>query len=245
MVVFPGPQGGGGVTASTGLTDSSNLARLNAANAFTNANTISKTAGVPLILNGVFSSGSHIQEWNGALNGGTPLAFFDDAGNFNMSGGNGNFVCGGNISYNTITKVNNVVTASGNGRCAFGTPTIYDSGRLTAQAALVASVATYTPAADGSFIISANVLVVTAGTLSMTVTVAYKDEGGTSRTTTLTFSNPLGTLGTTIIGSGLLCYQGLPLRIRAKAGTAIVVATAGTFTGSPSYNVEADITQVG
>ncbi len=34
---LPGPQGGGGVTVSTGLSDSANLARLNAANVFTNA----------------------------------------------------------------------------------------------------------------------------------------------------------------------------------------------------------------
>jgi len=43
---------------------------------------------------------------------------------------------------------------------------------------------------------------------------------------------------------GVGAYEGVPLHIRAKASTAITVATTGTFT-SVTYNVEGYITQIG
>ena len=69
---------------------------------------------------------------------------------------------------------------------ANGVPGIVAYGRSTAQTAAVASVTTYTPGADGTFEIGANVLVTTATTHSFTVACAYTDEGNTARTATLT-----------------------------------------------------------
>lgn len=138
-----------------------------------------------------------------------------------------------------ITTYNAVATV------AWGVPAIYGSGRSTAQTAAVASVATYTVgAADGSFIVSANVLVTTSTTHNFTVTVAYTDEGNTARTLTLNFSSLGGTLATTIVNTGgAVPYEGVPMHIRCKAATAITVATTGTFT-SIVYNVEGIIAQV-
>lgn len=118
-------------------------------------------------------------------------------------------------------------------------------GRATAQTAAVASVATYTlPATDGSFEISANVLITTATIHSFTVTVAYTDEGNTARTLTLPFINLAGTALTAIANAaGAVPYEGIPLHIRAKASTAITIATTGTFT-TVTYSVEAIIRQI-
>lgn len=137
------------------------------------------------------------------------------------------------------TTYNNVATAG------WGVPAIYNAGRSTAQTAAVGSVAAYTVgAADGSFEVSANVLVTVSTTHNFTVTCAYTDEGNTARTITFTFSNVGGTLLTAIINTGgAVPYEGIPLHIRAKASTAITIATTGTFT-SVTYNVEGNIRQI-
>lgn len=143
-------------------------------------------------------------------------------------------------SISTILNYNNVATAG------LGVPAIYGSGRSVAQIAAVASVATYTVgAADGSFLVVANVLVTTATTHSFTVTCAYTDEGNTARTTTLNFSTIAGVISNTAITNvaGTVPYEGVPIRIRAKSGTAITIATTGTFT-AVAYNVEGSIIQI-
>jgi hypothetical protein len=132
----------------------------------------------------------------------------------------------------TIINYNGIATAG------WGVPAIYGSGRFTAQSAAVASVATYTPAADGSFLISANINV-TATAAGLTATVTYKDENGTTRTDTLPFFVAAGTTTTTPTTSGE--YLGATVRIRAQAATAITIATTWA---SGTYNVDADITQV-
>lgn len=141
-------------------------------------------------------------------------------------------------SSGTIPKYNNVATAG------LGVPAIYGFGRSTAQTAAVASVATYTVgSSDGSFAISANVLVTASATHNFTVTCAYTDEGNTSRTLTLNLSQLAGTLVTAITNTtGIGPYGGVPVHIRAKASTSITIATTGTFT-SVTYNVEGLITQ--
>lgn len=118
-------------------------------------------------------------------------------------------------------------------------------GRSTAQTAAVASVAAYTVgAADGTFEISANVLVTAATLHNFTVTCAYTDEGNTARTLTLPFSSLAGTIATAIANAGgAVPYEGVPLHIRAKASTAITIATTGTFT-TTTYNVEGMIRQM-
>jgi hypothetical protein len=124
-----------------------------------------------------------------------------------------------------------------------GVPSIYGQGRSTGQTGGVTSVATYTVgSADGSFLVSANVNVTayTAGTI--TVTCAYTDEGNTARTLTFSFSNLTGTLLSSIGATGP--YEGLVMHIRAKAATAITIATTVSLANF-TYNVEGYITQIG
>ena len=119
------------------------------------------------------------------------------------------------------------------------------NGRSTAQTAAVASVATTTlGGSDGSFVVSANVLVTTSTTHNFTVTCAYTDEGNTARTLTFNFSSLAGVIATTIINTGgAVPYEGVPMHIRCKASTAITIATTGTFT-TVTYNVEGSIVQI-
>jgi len=138
-----------------------------------------------------------------------------------------------------IAEYKNVTTAG------WGVPSVYAAGRSTAQIAAVASVATYTVGADdGSFCVSANVLVTTSTTHNFTVTCTYTDEGNTARTLTLNFSVVGGTIATAIANAGgAVPYHGIPLHIRCKSSTAITIATTGTFT-TVTYNVEGVIQQI-
>lgn len=117
-------------------------------------------------------------------------------------------------------------------------PSIVGSDRKTAQTAAVA-LATYTvPAADTTFLISANVLVTAATLHNFTVTVSYTDESNTARVLTLNFSTLAGALTPTIANAGgAIPYEGVPLHIRCKASTTIIIATTGTFT-TVTYNFE-------
>lgn len=138
---------------------------------------------------------------------------------------------------NKITTYNNIATAG------LGVPAVYAYGRpANGQTGAVASVATYTVgASDGSFLISANGNITTFVAGTFNVTVAYTDETNTSQTLKLNFSTITGTIGIALAASGP--FEGIPTHIRAKAGTAITVATSGTFT-SLTYNVEASIIQI-
>lgn len=140
-----------------------------------------------------------------------------------------------------VTQYNNISTTG------FGIPAIYGYARpagAVGAIAAVASVATYTVGAiDGTFLVSANVLLTAATTCNFTVTCAYTDEGNNSRTLTLTFSQVTGVLLTAITNvTGAGAYEGVLLHIRAKASTTITVGTTGTFT-SCTYNCEGLITQ--
>lgn len=118
--------------------------------------------------------------------------------------------------------------------------------RSTAQTAAKALTAYTVGAADGSFVISANVLVTTSTVHAFTVTCTYTDEGNTSRTLTLQFSSLAGTMVTSIANAaGAVPYEGAPLHIRAKAGTTIQIASAagGTYT-TVTYNLEGIITRI-
>lgn len=141
-----------------------------------------------------------------------------------------------------VTKFNNVATAG------YGIPAIYASGRFTGQVAAKASVATYTPTADGSFEVSANVLVTTATTHTFTAQCTYTDEGNTARTVTLPFRlvGDTTALTSSIVNTnGAVPYLGVPVHIRVKASTAITILTqaAGTYT-TVAYNVEGIIRQL-
>lgn len=120
-------------------------------------------------------------------------------------------------------------------------------GRATAQAAANASVATYTVgSSDGTFLVSANILITTSTLFNFTATVSYTDEGNTSRVVTLQFSNLAGTFVNAIANAaGAVPYEGVPLHIRCKASTSITIATAagGTYT-TVVYNAEGSIVQI-
>lgn len=151
-----------------------------------------------------------------------------------------NVLSGSITTAGLIARYNNIATV------AWGVPAIYGSGRVIAQTGAAASVATYTVgAADGSFIVSANVNV-TASTLhNFTTTATYTDETNTSRVLTLSFSQLTGVILTAITNTqGVGAYEGIRLHIRCKASTAITIATTGTFT-NVTYNVEGNITQIG
>jgi len=140
-----------------------------------------------------------------------------------------------------FARYNNIATAG------MGVPSIYGSGRATGQTAANSSVATYTVgAADGSFIISGNVLVTASTTHSFQLECAYTDEGGTARTVTFNVQQLGGTLVTSITNiTGVGPYEGVPLHIRCKASTSITIRTnsGGTYT-SVTYNVEGNIMQI-
>lgn len=122
------------------------------------------------------------------------------------------------------------------------------SGRSVAAVAAVASVATLTPALDGSFDVCMNVLVTTATTHTFTGQCTYTDEGNTARTVTMPFRLVGDTTALTSSitnATGAVPYQGVPVRIRVKGGTAITLLTqaAGTYT-TVVFNVEGTIRQV-
>jgi hypothetical protein len=159
--------------------------------------------------------------------------------------GGGRVNASGQITCTTLSNqgkesvYNNVNTAG------WGHPAIYASGRVTGQTGAAAAFSTYTVgAADGSFIVSANINVTASTTNSFTCTCTYTDETNTSRTLTMNFSSVTGTFLTTITNAlGVGAYEGVPLHIRAKASTAITFATVGTFT-SVTYNAEGIIQQI-
>lgn len=139
-----------------------------------------------------------------------------------------------------LTSYNGVTTAG------FGQPIIVASGRATGQTAAVASVATFTPGADGTFQIAVNVLVTTATTHNFVIQVSYKDEGGTARTSSIPlFALGVGAVTGVANGSGAIPYQGYAITIRAKAANAITILTeaAGTYT-SVVFNVDGTILQI-
>lgn len=116
--------------------------------------------------------------------------------------------------------------------------------RSTAQTAAKALTAYTVGAADGSFLVSANVNVTTSTAFSFGLTCTYTDETNASRVLSLSFSNLAGTFLQTItnvLGAG--AYEGIPLHIRAKAATTITIASVGTFT-TVTYNLEEMITQI-
>lgn len=152
----------------------------------------------------------------------------------------------GGSSKFAINHFGSISQLAGTATQGFGTPVIRAVGRSAAQTAAVASVAAIANvgSADGTFEVSANVLVTTATTHTFTVTCAYTDEGNTARTLTLQFSSLAGAFLTSITNvGGAVPYEGAVLHIRAKAGTAITIATTGTFT-TVTYNVEGIIRQL-
>ena len=128
---------------------------------------------------------------------------------------------------------------------AFYETLIADKRRTVGATGVVAIVAqTNAPATDTTYWVSVNILYTTATTFSITATVAYTDEGNSSRTQTLMFNSSASSTTTTMGNAqGAIAYGSYPVHIRAKGGTSITLATAGTFT-TVTYNVEGVIAQL-
>jgi hypothetical protein len=172
-----------------------------------------------------FTNAAAIQASGGFAIGATSIATDSGIGTLAMDG--------------KVARYNAIVTAG------WGVPAIQAAGRFTAQTAAKAVVASYTVgAADGSFEVSANILVTTATAHSFTVTCAYTDEGNTARTLTFGFTQLSGATFLTAITNvtGVGPYESPVLHIRCKASSTITIATTGTFT-TVTYNVEGIIKQ--
>jgi len=181
------------------------------------------------------------------------LIHYYDAGNYRTEfiDGNGNVtitLTGTTPAYsitNTLRLIDKIGFYNGINTAGWGMPAIYASGRSVAQTGAVANVTSYVVgASDGSFLIQANVLVITSTAHVFQVTVSYTDEGNTARVANLMFSVLTGGTTPNITNTdGAIPFAGYDLRIRAKAGSTIQIATTGTFT-TVTYNVEASITQI-
>jgi len=117
--------------------------------------------------------------------------------------------------------------------------------RLTGKTAAQGNVASYTlGSSDGSFVISSNILVTASNTHAFTGICTYHDEVNGLRTQILNYSNLAGTISPNIANAGGTGdYNGIPLHIRCKSGSAIILGTTGLFT-SVTYNVEGIIRQI-
>jgi hypothetical protein len=121
-----------------------------------------------------------------------------------------------------------------------GIPAIYAEADLFAQAASVASIATYTPVAEGTFRITVgiNVTVVVVGGV---IEVTYTDHNAVAQTDKI----PIAPTGTGTFTAGAFTtvdrWTG-EIYIRAKTTTAIVVKTVSYVSGT--YDVSALIEQV-
>lgn len=154
-----------------------------------------------------------------------------------------NLLVGGTTTLATALPVASGGTGSAT---ALGIPLIVGNDRKTGLTAAQALATLTVGASDTSYHISANVLITASTAFSFSVTCTYIDEGNTSRTLTLNFSQISGTLVqtlTNVLGAG--AYEGVPLHIRAKAGTTIVIASAGggTYT-TVTYSLEERIMQM-
>lgn len=131
------------------------------------------------------------------------------------------------------------------GSAGFGVPLIVGYGRVTAQSAANASIATFTVgAADGSFEVSGNLNATAVTVLTTTLTCTYTDESNTARTMIL----PVAQVAGSFIAAGAITATGAwespVMHIRAKAATVITILTsAGTFTGV-TYTAEGIIKQL-
>lgn len=114
-------------------------------------------------------------------------------------------------------------------------------GHLAGQTSAAASVATFTPASDGTFEICATALITAFTSGALNVRVSYVDDNNVSRTTDqLSFLNFAG--GISSGPNSTFSWRGLPCQIRAKGGSAITIFTNGTF--SLTYDIEGIIKQV-
>lgn len=128
----------------------------------------------------------------------------------------------------------------------WGVPGLYASYSTTGNTAAVTNAINYAPPATaGRYRISGvvNMTAWTTPSVGITVVVTYKDDSGTARTETLGVVR--GSTGAAVAAVTAIdrWYFELPLLAIDNSATAITVSTAGTFTGSPVYNLSAVLEQ--
>lgn len=183
---------------------------------------------------------------------GASIQFYNNAYRFtNTDGTSGQaFITdgSGNVSFAGLSSMSGVVNQSNGGTGATsllgaGIPHVIGNQRVTAQTATVSLTAIPVGVSDATFDISANVNMTAVTLASFQTTCTYTDETNTSRTLVLNFSQINGTFVTTLTNAlGAGAYEGVPVHIRAKAGTNITIASTGTFT-TVTYNLEERIVQ--
>lgn len=143
-----------------------------------------------------------------------------------------------------ITTYNNINTAG------WGVPAIQaDGGSAGNSNTRAAAMASYTVgAADGTFVVSAFLLVNSGTAFSFSLNVSYTDEGNTARVLVLPLAQLAGTfvatgLATNVTGTGP--YESASMTIRCKAATTITIqpSSGGTYT-TVNYDVFGNIRQV-
>lgn len=209
--------------------------------------------------NYTFSAGvSGVKENNSSGDYSTALKFITRSLTLNSSNftEQGRFTSAGSLNLGGITTVgargdirtisqfqvyNNVATAG------TGVEVIYGAQNVTGQSG-AGTICTYTPAADGTFEVSAQLNVTAATALTTTIAVTYHDVANNARTLVLPVQLTGGTAGTylstgTITASGAADFSTATATIRVKAGTSITTATtSGTFTGV-TYSASGSIRQ--
>lgn len=149
----------------------------------------------------------------------------------------------GLLSIASLSASQMVATDSSKNLISVNAPIIQGNDRATGQTGAKNLASVTVGASDTTYQVSANVNVTASTLFSFGVTCTYTDETNTSRVLNLSFSNLAGTFLQTLtqaLGAG--AYEGIPLHIRAKAGTTIVIGTTGTFT-TVTYNLEERILQ--
>jgi hypothetical protein len=137
-----------------------------------------------------------------------------------------------------ITTYNAVATAG------IGLPPIVATGRAVGVSAQQTSLCTFTPTADSSFLVWANVNLTTLGSANFQVDVTFTDETNTARTQILQFIKDNAASTSFSIVTNAVSYNGTAVSIRVKANTAVTIKTnAGTYT-SCVYNIEGFILQI-
>jgi hypothetical protein len=130
-------------------------------------------------------------------------------------------------------RYNGVVTAG------HGVEAIYASGTFATASSLQTSIATFTPAATGTFVIRYWMKVKTLGSMSINAQVAYSDEDGAGQTQTIPLTNLAGTTtGSAVTATST--YSGEVI-IRAS-NAAITVKEVGTT--ATSHDGGATIEQI-
>lgn len=110
----------------------------------------------------------------------------------------------------------------------------------TAQSGAVTNFINYTPpAAAGRYRLSGVLTMISWTTpATFTIVVTYKDENGSAKTETLQVVRSTGAVAAAVTAVDRWYFE-LPLFSINNAATAITLSTAGTFTGTPSYDFAA------